>query len=171
MGQSAYVLWFTGLSGSGKSTLADLVAAELRARGQKVERLDGDIMRQVFPKTGFDRASRDEHIRRVGFLASRLEHHGVIVIASFISPYRQSRDFVRGLCDHFVEIHVKASLEECARRDVKGLYKKVQNGEIGQFTGISDPYEEPENPEIVVNTELQSPEECVNTIMNYISRF
>lgn len=170
MEKTAFVLWFTGLSGSGKSTIADLVAKRLADQGRKVERLDGDVLRGVFPNTGFSREARDEHIKRVGFMASRLEHHGVTVVASFISPYRQARRFVRGLCGNFIEVHVKASLEECARRDVKGLYKKVKDGKIGQFTGISDPYEEPENPEIVVNTELQTVEDSVKTIMDYILR-
>lgn len=168
--RAAFVLWFTGLSGSGKSTLADIVTEELTSQGRQVERLDGDILRGVFPNTGFSRQARDEHIKRVGFLASRLEHHGVIVVASFISPYREARRFVRGLCSRFIEVYVKASVKECTRRDVKGLYKKVKNGEIAQFTGISDPYEEPENPEIVVNTELQSIEDSVKQVLDYIAR-
>jgi adenylylsulfate kinase len=166
---SAFVLWFTGLSGSGKSTLADVVAKKLIDQGRKVERLDGDTLRGLFPNTGFSRQARDEHIKRVGFMASRLEHHGIIVVASFISPYREARQFVRRLCSNFIEVYLKASVEECARRDVKGLYKKVKNGEIKQFTGISDPYEEPECPEITLDTELQTVEDSVNTIMNYIS--
>ena len=120
--------------------------------GVGYERLDGDVLRGVFPNTGFSKEARDEHIRRVGFMASRLEHHGVIVIASFISPYRQARQFVRDLCSNFIEVYVKASIDECTRRDVKGLYKKALAGEIKEFTGIDDPYEEPENPEIVVDT-------------------
>ena len=104
------VIWFTGLSGSGKSTIADWVAGELRRRGLKVERLDGDTLRSVFPMTGFTREERDSHVRRVGFLASRLEHHGVFVVASLVSPYRDSREFVRGLCTSFVEVHVSTPL-------------------------------------------------------------
>jgi adenylylsulfate kinase len=166
-----FVLWLTGLSGSGKSTIADRVADLLARQGRKVERLDGDILRGVFPNTGFSRQSRDEHIKRVGFMASRLEHHGVIVIASFISPYREARQFVRGLCKHFVEIWVKASFEECKRRDVKGLYKKAAAGQIQQFTGLDDPYEEPEKPELIVDTEHQTVEESVAQIMDNIKLF
>jgi len=166
---SAFVLWFTGLSGSGKSTLADLITKKLIDQGRKVERLDGDTLRGLFPNTGFSRQARDEHIKRVGFMASRLEHHGVIVVASFISPYREARRFVRGLCRNFIEVYLKASLEECVRRDVKGLYKKVEKGEIKQFTGVSDPYEEPQNPEIIIDTELQTVEESVNTVMKYLA--
>ena len=166
-----FVLWLTGLSGSGKSTLAEELAFRLEKEGRRVERLDGDILRGVFPNTGFDRQSRDEHIKRVGFLASRLEHHGVIVVASFISPYRQARGFVRDLCSRFVEVYVKASVEECKRRDVKGLYKKAEAGQIKQFTGVDDPYEEPETPEIIVNTELQTVEQSVSEILSELHAY
>jgi len=166
--KQGFVLWLTGLSGSGKTTLADQVAQLLTAQGRKVERLDGDTLRSLFPNTGFDRKSRDEHIRRVGWVASRLEHHGVIVIASFISPYRESRQFVRNLCKHFIEVYVKASLDECKRRDVKGLYQKAQAGQIQQFTGLDDPYEEPQHPELVVDTEHNPINVCVDQIMAYI---
>jgi adenylylsulfate kinase len=149
---TAAVLWFTGLSGSGKSTVAEWVAAELRRRGRAVEMLDGDSLRAVFPNTGFSKAERDAHIRRVGFLASRLEAHGITVVASFVSPYRDSRDFVRGLCRRFVEVHVSTPIDECERRDVKGLYAKARRGEIREFTGISDPYEPPEAPELRIDT-------------------
>ncbi|MEJ5260440.1 MAG: adenylyl-sulfate kinase [Anaerohalosphaeraceae bacterium] len=167
----AFVLWLTGLSGSGKTTLADRIAQILTAQGRKVERLDGDTLRSLFPNTGFDRKSRDEHIRRVGWVASRLEHHGVIVIASFISPYRDSRDFVRRMCKHFIEVYVKASLDECKRRDVKGLYQKAQAGQIQQFTGLDDPYEEPQNPELVIDTEHNPIDVCVDQIMAYIKPY
>ena len=165
------VLWLTGLSGSGKSTLAEKLYEALECRGQKVEQLDGDILRGFFPNTGFSKEARDEHIRRVGFMASRLEHHGVIVIASFISPYRAARDFVRNLCEHFVEIYVSASLDECRRRDVKGLYQKALAGEIKSFTGIDDPYEEPLEPEITVDTEHQTLDESFRQIMDYLKPY
>ena len=109
------VLWFTGLSGSGKSTVSSWVANELRARGLRVEQLDGDTIRDIFPKTGFSKAERDAHITRVGYLASKLEQNGVFVVASFVSPYRESRDFVRGLCRNFVEIHMSTPLAVCER--------------------------------------------------------
>lgn len=169
--KQGFVLWLTGLSGSGKTTLADQIAQILTSQGRKVERLDGDTLRNLFPHTGFDRKSRDEHIRRVGFLASRLEHHGIIVIASFISPYRDSRDFVRSLCKNFIEVYVKASLDECKRRDVKGLYQKAQAGQIQQFTGLDDPYEEPEHPELIVDTEHKPINVCIDKIMAYIKSY
>ena len=154
------VLWFTGLSGSGKSTVAMHVYETLKCRGTDVEYLDGDALRAVFPATGFTREERNEHIRRTGFLASRLEAHGVTVVASFVSPYRESRDFVRGLCRNFLEIYVATPLEECERRDVKGLYTRARRGEIANFTGISDPYEPPEHPEISFDTRTVSVEEA-----------
>ena len=146
------VLWFTGLSGAGKSTLAEKVHADLAGKGYAVELLDGDVVRSIFPGTGFSKAERDQHIRRVGFLASMLEKNGVTVVSAFISPYRESRDAVRGMCKRFVEIHVDTPLELCERRDVKGLYRRARAGEIKSFTGIDDPYEPPERPEIVVHT-------------------
>ena len=119
------VIWFTGLPASGKSSVADWLAAELgRTASTRLERLDGDAIRQVFPETGFTKADRDAHIRRVGFLASRLEAHGVTVVASFVSPYRDTRTFVRGLCHRFIEVYVSTPLEECERRDPKGLYAR-----------------------------------------------
>lgn len=167
----AFVLWLTGLSGAGKTTLAVRIFEHLGRLGRKVERLDGDTMRGVFPNTGFSREARDEHIRRVGFMAGRLEHHGVCVVCAFISPYRQSRQFVRSQCKYFIEVYVKASLEECKRRDVKGLYKKAMDGKISAFTGLDDPYEAPERPEIVVNTEKQTEEESVKQILDYLKPY
>lgn len=164
----SFVLWFTGLSGAGKSTIADIVYKRISEKGLKVERLDGDVLRGVFPSTGFSKEARNEHIRRVGYMASRLEKHGVIVVASFISPYIETRNFVRDICENFVEVHVKAPLEECERRDVKGLYKKARKGEIADFTGIDAPYEEPVCPEIVIDTATESVEESVTIILEYI---
>jgi adenylylsulfate kinase len=166
--KKGFVLWLTGLSGAGKSTVAERLYDELIKMGKPVERLDGDVLRGVFPNTGFTKEARDEHVKRVGFLASRLEHHGVIVIAAFISPYRDARRFVRDLCGNFMEVFVDASLDECKRRDVKGLYKKVEAGEIKNFTGVDDPYEAPENPEISIDTTHQTVEESVEYILNEI---
>ncbi len=154
------MLWFTGLSGSGKSTIATYVYEQLARRGIEAEYLDGDALRSVFPGTGFTREDRDQHLRRTGYLASRLEAHGVTVVASFVSPYRASRDFVRGLCRNFVEIYVATPLEECERRDVKGLYARARRGEISNFTGIDDPYEPPEHPEISFDTRTVSVEDA-----------
>ena len=164
------VIWFTGLSGSGKSTIADSVEAELRRRGFKVERLDGDILRNIFPLTGFTREERDTHVRRVGFLASKLEQHGVFVVASFVSPYRDSRAFVRGLCSSFIEVHVATPLEECERRDVKGLYAKARRGEIRNFTGIDDPYEEPTSPELTIDTRTTTVDAAANQVMQLLQQ-
>jgi len=167
----AFVLWLTGLSGAGKSTLAEIVYARLVKMGKKIERLDGDSLRAVFPATGFSKQQRDEHIQRVGFLASRLEHHGIIVVASFISPYRGSRQFVRDLCKNFIEVHIKASFDECKRRDIKGLYKKALDGKITSFTGLDDPYEEPDKPELVIDTETMSIDQSAQRIMDYLTPY
>ena len=164
------VVWLTGLSGSGKSTLADWIANELRSRGVPVELLDGDGMRRVFPNTGFTKAERDAHIKRVGYLASRLEFHEVTVIASFVSPYRESRDFVRGLCKNFIEIHVSTPLEECEQRDVKGLYIRARRGEIPNFTGINDPYEPPVAPELVIDTSRMTIEDAGRQVLDVLDR-
>jgi adenylylsulfate kinase len=161
----AAVLWFTGLSGSGKSTIAARVHEELVRRGVRVEYIDGDALRAVFPNTGFTRDERDEHLRRTGYMASRLEAHGVTVIASLVSPYRDSRDFIRKLCREFIEIYVATPLEECERRDVKGLYARARRGEIPNFTGISDPYEAPEHPELTLDTRVLSVEQSVTKVL------
>ena len=164
------MIWFTGLSGSGKSTVANRVADRLRGEGRRVEMLDGDAIRAVFPMTGFAKADRDAHVKRVGYLASRLEFHGVTVVASLVSPYRESRDFVRGLCREFVEVYVSTPIEECERRDVKGLYAKARRGEISGFTGIDDPYEPPVAPELVLDTSLMSVDEASARVMETIRR-
>jgi adenylylsulfate kinase len=161
----AAVLWFTGLSGSGKSTIAVRVHEELVRRGVEVEYIDGDALREVFPNTGFTRAEREEHLRRTGYMASRLAEHGVTVVASFVSPYRESRDFIRRLSRNFVEIYVATPLEECERRDVKGLYARARRGEIKNFTGLDDPYEPPEHPELALDTRALSVEECVARVL------
>jgi len=164
------VIWFTGLSGSGKSTIAERVADELRRSGVPVEMLDGDTIRSVFPNTGFTKDERDAHVRRVGFLASRLEFHGVTVIASLVSPYRESRDFVRGLCRDFFEIHVSTPLDECERRDVKGLYAKARRGEIRNFTGLDDPYEPPPAPELAIDTSQLSVDEACARVLEAVRK-
>jgi adenylyl-sulfate kinase len=159
------VLWFTGLSGAGKSTLAEAVAPKLRAHGKKVEILDGDVVRTHLSKgLGFSREDRDTNIARIAFVAHLLQRNGVIVITAAISPFRETRDKARHLIGDFVEIHVAPPLEECIRRDVKGLYKKAIAGEIPQFTGISDPYEEPLSPELRIDTSIVSVDEGVGRI-------
>jgi len=162
------VVWFTGLSGSGKSTIAERVVDELRQDYDAVEYLDGDAVREVFPATGFTRPERDAHVKRIGFMASRLAHHGVVVVASFVSPYREARDFVRGLSRRFVEVWVNTPLAACEQRDVKGLYAKARRGEIPHFTGISDPYEPPERAELVIDTTQTSVDAAVRQVVDQV---
>jgi adenylylsulfate kinase len=162
------VLWFTGLSGAGKSTIAREVCERLSTVGVPVEYLDGDTIRDIFPNTGFSRAERDAHVRRVGFLASRLEHHGIFVVCALISPYRESRMSVRRLCRRFVEIYVSTPLHECERRDVKGLYGRARRGEITNFTGLDDPYEPPVDPELQIDTSAVSLSEATDLVMGVL---
>jgi adenylylsulfate kinase len=164
------VVWFTGLSGSGKSTLARWLASEMRIAGLKVEELDGDAIRARFPAIGFTRDERDAHIKRVGELASTLEQNGVSVVASLISPYEESRRFVRGLCRNFVEIYVSTPLDVCEQRDVKGLYARARAGGIVHFTGIDDPYEPPASPELVLDTSDVSVEHAGVRILEVVRR-
>jgi adenylyl-sulfate kinase len=155
--RSGFTLWLTGLSGAGKSTLATAVGRELSRQGIGVELLDGDEVRKNLSKgLGFSREDRDTNIRRIGYVAKLLTRNGVAVIAAAISPYRDVRDEVRRDIGAFVEVHVKASLDACIRRDTKGLYRRALAGEIPQFTGVSDPYEEPLAPELVVDTEREN---------------
>ena len=164
-----FTLWFTGLSGSGKSTIAHLVGPELDRRSCIVEYLDGDTVRTHLSKgLGFSKEDRDTNIERIGWVASRLTRQGGAVIAAAISPYEETRRKARELVEEFgpfVEVHVKASVEECARRDVNGLYAKAFAGEIKGFTGVDDPYEAPTSPEIVVDTEATSPEEAAAIVI------
>ncbi len=153
---SGFTLWLTGLSGAGKSTLATAVGHELSRQGVGVELLDGDEVRQNLSKgLGFSREDRDTNIRRIGYVAKLLTRNGVAVITAAISPYRDVRDEVRREIGAFVEVHVKASLDACIGRDTKGLYRRALAGEIPQFTGVSDPYEEPLAPDLVIDTERE----------------
>jgi len=162
-----FTLWFTGLSGAGKSTLAAAVSAELRRRGVSVEVLDGDEVRQNLSKgLGFSREDRDANIRRIGYVAKLLARNGVAVITAAISPYRAIRDEVRGEIGAFIEVYVKASLDECIRRDTKGLYRRALAGEIPQFTGVSDPYEEPLAPELVIDTEREDVADSASRVVD-----
>jgi adenylyl-sulfate kinase len=162
-----FCLWFTGLSGSGKSTITTHLVKELRKRGSKLEVLDGDVVRENLSKgLGFSKEDRDTNIRRIAFVADLLSRNGVPVITAAISPYREIRDEARGMMgERFIEVFVKASVEVCAERDVKGLYEKAFKGEIKEFTGVSDPYEPPLNSELTLDTEHQNPEESAAEIL------
>jgi adenylyl-sulfate kinase len=165
-----FTLWFTGLSGSGKTTIAHIVGPALDERGHIVEYLDGDTVRTHLSKgLGFSKEDRDAHIERVGWVASRLTRHGAAAIAAAISPYAATRAKAREFVEQFgpfVEVYVKASVDECAVRDVKGLYAKAFAGEIKGFTGVDDPYEEPVEPELVLDTEVLTPEEAAQVVID-----
>ena len=166
---NGFTLWFTGLSGAGKSTIAEIVGPRLEEAGRLVEYLDGDVVRTHLSKgLGFSKEDRDTNIERIGWVASRLTRAGAAVLVSAISPYEETRRKARGLVEEhgtFIEVFVDASVDECARRDVKGLYEKAFAGEIKEFTGVSDPYEEPNAPELVLHTEGESPEESAQRVV------
>jgi len=167
-----FTVWFTGLSGSGKSTIAEMLYHELLARGLKTEILDGDVVRQNLSKgLGFSKEDRDTNILRIAFVADLLTRNGVVTICCPISPYKETRDAAREQIGEFVEVYVHATVEEiAAHRDPKGLYKKAFAGEIKNFTGVQDPYEVPENPEIVVDTLSQTPEESLSHVLFELKR-
>jgi adenylyl-sulfate kinase len=162
-------VWFTGLSSSGKTTLSQAVFKQLAATGHRVELLDGDEVRLFLSRgLGFSKQDRDENVRRIGYVAELLTRHGVIALVSAISPYRDARDAVRDRIPAFLEVYVNASIEECERRDVKGLYKKARAGEIKAFTGISDPYEPPQCPELECRTDLETVAHSVAKVVEAI---
>lgn len=164
--QKGVTVWFTGLPCSGKTAVADRVAEILRGQGYKVERLDGDIVRQSLTRDlGYSREDRNENIRRVTFVAKLLTRNGVIVLTSFISPYRDIRAYARQEIGEFIEVYTKCPLEVCIQRDVKGMYQKALRGEIKEFTGISDPYEEPLNPELILETDKETLEESAAKVI------
>lgn len=167
MNHRGVTIWFTGLSGAGKTTITQALEKKLRAAEVKLEVLDGDIVRTNLTKgLGFSKEDRDENIRRIGFVSHLLTRNGVIVLVSAISPYRAIREEVRQRIGDFVEVFVNAPLDVCEERDVKGLYKRARAGEIKQFTGISDPYEPPQNPEIECRTDLEELSESVDKVWN-----
>lgn len=168
----SFILWFTGLSASGKSSVANAFARRLFDRGNQAFVLDGDNVRHGLNKDlGFDEAGRRENIRRIGEVSKLFVENGQIVLTAFISPYREDRQVVRALVEEgeFIEVYVRCSVETCEQRDPKGLYKKARNAEIPNFTGISAPYEEPENPEIILDTEHYSIEECVDQLTDILT--
>ena len=170
--QKGFTLWFTGLSGAGKTTITNLLVKDLLQRGAKLEVLDGDVVRENLSKgLGFSKEDRDTNIGRIAFVADLLSRNGVPVITAAISPYRATRDNARSLHEgkgRFVEVFVATSLEDCEERDTKGLYAKARSGEIKEFTGISDPYEEPENPEIRIETAGKTPEDNAKEILAWL---
>ena len=169
--QKGFTLWFTGLSGAGKSTLSNHLAKELQRRGLQVEILDGDEVRTNLSKgLGFSKEDRDTNIKRIGYVCKLLTRNGVVAISAAISPYKEIRDYNRGQIGSFIEIYVKCSIEALTQRDVKGLYKKALSGEIRNFTGVSDPYEPPTHPEITVDSERQSEDESMQTILGYLEQ-
>jgi adenylylsulfate kinase len=166
MNTKGFTLWFTGLSGAGKTTLARILEDELRERGHKVEVLDGDLIRTNLSKgLGFSKEDRDTNIRRIGFVCHLLARNDVVAIAAAISPYREVREEVRQMIGDFIEVYVKCPVSVLADRDVKGLYKKAMAGEIKHFTGIDDPYEEPLSPEVIVETDSETPEQSAMRIL------
>ena len=166
-----FTLWFTGLPCSGKTTISDIVEKELKERGLNVEALDGDELRKNLSKDlGFSKKDRDTHIRRIGFISKLLSRNGVATLAAFVSPYREVRDHLRSEIENFVEVYVRCPVDECIKRDVKGMYKKALAGEIKNFTGISDPYEEPLSPELVVETDKESPEESAQRVVQKLEQ-
>lgn len=170
--RAGFTLWFTGLSGTGKTTIAGIVGPELERRGALIEYLDGDVVRTHLSKgLGFSKEDRDTNIERIGWVASRLTRAGVVTLVSAISPYAETRAAARGMVEefgHFVEVFVDTSVQECANRDVKGLYAKAFAGEIKEFTGVSDPYEAPESPEVHVETEQETPEESAARVIAHL---
>ncbi|GAH52050.1 unnamed protein product [marine sediment metagenome] len=171
MEHKGFTLWFTGLSGSGKSVIADVVAEELKELGMKVERLDGDIVRKSLTRDlGFTEEDRNMNIERVTFVAKLLTRNGVAVLCSFISPYNKIRAYSRKEIGDYILVYVKCSLEVCEQRDPKGMYKKARAGEIKNFTGIDHPFEEPNTPDIIIETDKQTIEECKNTILISIKK-
>ena len=171
LGQEGLVVWFTGLSASGKSTIAVELEKELIKQGKAVYRLDGDNIRHgLSSDLGFSKEDRDENIRRIAEVAALFKDAGLIVLASFISPYQSMRDFARQKAgdNNFIEVYVKADIETCAKRDPKGLYEKAKKGEIEDFTGISAPYEEPVNPDLVIDTDKLTIDESVEKLLEII---
>lgn len=168
-GDRGFTVWFTGLSGAGKSTLSRALEAELRRRGRRVEVLDGDVVRQNLSKgLGFSREDRDTNVRRIAFVCHLLTRNGVAVLSAAISPYQETRAEARGLIGDFVEVYVRCPIPELVRRDVKGLYAKALRGEIEHFTGISDPYEEPEHPDVVVDSGSETVEVSLERILRHL---
>lgn len=167
-----FTLWFTGLPCSGKTTISEIVEKELRSRGLNVEALDGDEIRRNLSKDlGFSKEDRDKHLRRIGYIARLLTRNSIVTLAAFVSPYRELRSHLRDEIGNFIEVYVRCSVEVCIQRDVKGMYKKALAGEIKNFTGVSDPYEVPQEPEIIVETDKETPAESAKKVIQSVDAF
>jgi adenylylsulfate kinase len=166
-----FVVWLTGFPRSGKSAIGKELAVQLKEKGLKVEHLDGHSVRDLFPQTGFTRNEVNQHIERVGFLASKLENQGVFVVASFLSPYEESREFVRENCNNFIEVHISTPIEVCEKNDDRGIYAKARKGEVQNFPGINASYETPKNPKLKIDTTKISTKEAANTIFNHLKKY
>ncbi len=169
--QKGFTVWFTGLPCCGKTTIADQIAVSLKKQGYKVERLDGDIVRKdLTSDLGFSKKDRDENIKRVTFVAKLLTRNGVVVLATFVSPYKKMRDHARKEIGSFVEIYVRCPVDICMKRDVKGMYKKALAGELKGFTGVDDPYEEPGHPELIIDTDKETIAESVEKVLKILQK-
>lgn len=167
--QQGLTIWFTGLPCCGKTTVADRVAVILKEKGYRIERLDGDIVREGLTNDlGFTKKDRDENIRRIVFVAKMLSRNNVIVLATFISPYRAERRNARREIGRFLEVYVRCPIEICMKRDVKGMYQKALDGRIKHFTGVDDPYEEPEHPELILDTDKETVEKSVQKVLDVL---
>jgi adenylylsulfate kinase len=167
--KKGHIIWLTGLSGSGKSTLAEMLLNYYKKNHKQVILLDGDIIRKIFPSTGFSIEERNAHVKRVGYTATLLAENGINVICSLISPFNESREYVRNLYNDFKLVYIKCELNECIKRDVKGLYKKAMSGEIKDFTGISHPFDEPINPDLIIETDKENIKESFSKLLSIIS--
>jgi adenylylsulfate kinase len=163
------VIWFTGLSKSGKTAISRQLASDLAGKGVKVEYLNGESVRDIFPATGFGRAEREEHVKRIGYLASRLEKNGVFVVASFVSPFHESRDFVRALCGNFIEVYVSTPLEACEARDQTGLYARARQGVVQHVVGIDEPYQAPARPDLTFDIRTTSAQQASTQVLQRLS--
>jgi len=166
-----FVVWLTGLARSGKSAIGEELANQLRDKGLKVEHLDGHSVRNLFPQTGFSREEVNQHIERVGYLAGKLESQGVFVVASFLSPYKESREFVKKNCKNFVEVYISTPVEICEEKDNKGIYKKAKSGQVENFPGVNIEYEKPQNPSLDIDTTNISNTEAATKIFNHIKKY
>ena len=166
-----FVVWITGLVRSGKTEIGKELSDMLREKGLKVEHLDGHSVRDLFPQTGFTKEEVNLHIERVGYLAGKLENQGVFVVATFLSPYKESREFVKNNCNNFLEVHISTPAEVCERNDTKGIYKKARTGDVKNFPGVNVEYEAPDNPALNIDTTNISTKEAANKIFNYIKKY